>query len=164
MQDNKLIKALVLNAQLGNNSAFEQLYQITIDQIYALILRLNGNPKTAETLVKKTYVNAWLNISKKDEFTSFASWLKKIAVKTVFREKIDNDASIDDEELGPLLSKSPLEKYIQELDFNNKLVFILHDIENFSVEDISKLMGLPDKEIKKILVTTRDHLINLTEE
>ena len=163
MQDNKLIKALVLNAQLGNNSAFEQLYQITIDQIYALILRLTGNPNATEVLVKKTYVNAWLNISKKDEFTSFAAWLKKVAVKTVIREKIDSDGSTD-EELGLLLTKSPLEKYIQELDFNNKLVFILHDLENFSVEDISKLMELPEKEIKKILVTTRDHLINLTEE
>lgn len=162
MQDNKLIKALVLNAQLGNNSAFEQLYQITIDQIFALILRLTGNPKTAETLVKKTYVNAWLNISKKDEFTSFARWLKKVAVKTVVKEKIDNDSSTISE--PDFLSKNPVEKYIQELEFNNKLVFILHDIENFSIEDISKLMGLPDKEIKKILVSTRDHLINLTEE
>lgn len=163
MQDNKLIKALVLNAQLGNNSAFEQLYQITIDQIFALILRLTGNPNSAEMLVKKTYVNAWLDISKKDEFTSFAYWLKKVAVKTVVKEKIDNDASTISE-LDFLFSKSPLEKYIQELEFNNKLVFILHDLENFSVEDISKLMELPEKEIKKILVTTRDHLINLIEE
>ncbi len=162
MQDNKLIKALVLNAQLGNNSAFEQLYQITIDQIYALILRLTGNPNTAETLVKKTYVNAWLNISKKDEFISFASWLKKVAVETVIKEKINNDAA--NRELDFMFSNSPIEKHIQELEFNNKLVFILHDIENFSVEDISKLMDLPDKEIKKILVTTRNHLINLTEE
>lgn len=163
MQDNKLIKALVLNAQLGNNSAFEQLYQITIEPIYVLILRLTGNTSSAEILTKKTYVNAWQKISKKDEFSSILSWLKKIAIETVLADK-----SIENKSAGILdvkiLGDNPFEKYIQDLEFRNRLIYILHDIENFSFEEISKLSGISNDDIKTLLVTTRENLINLTEE
>ena len=163
MQDNKLIKALVLNAQLGNNSAFEQLYQITIEPIYVLILRLTGDTSSAEILTKKTYVNAWQKISQKDEFISILSWLKKIAIETVLADK-----SIEKKSAGTLdakiLGDNPLERYIQDLEFRNRLIYILHDIENFSFEEISKLSGISDNEIKSLLVNTRENLINLTEE
>ena len=163
MQDNKLIKALVLNAQLGNNSAFEQLYQITIEPIYALILRLTGNTSSAEILTKKTYVNAWQKISQKDEFSSILSWLKKTAVQTVLAEKNIEKKSTDTLNVK-ILDDNPLEKYIQDLEFRNKLIYILHDVENFSFEEISKLSGISDNEIKSLLVNTRENLINLTEE
>jgi len=163
MQDNKLIKALVLNAQLGNNSAFEQLYQITIEPIYALILRLTGDPSSAEILTKKTYVDAWQKISQKDEFISILSWLKKNAIETVLAEKSEDKKSTGamDEKF---FQDNPLEKYIQDLEFQNKLIYILHDIENFSFEEISKLSGISNVEIKTLLVNTRENLINLTEE
>src|SRR3989337_664181 len=151
MQDNKLIKALVLNAQLGNNSAFEQLYQITIEPVYALILTLTGDPSSAEILTKKTYVNSWQNISQKDEFASILNWLKKNAVETIVAEKSGDqktDGVIDDK----LFLDNSLEKHIQGLEFWNRLIYVLHDIENFSV-----------KELKTLLVNTRDNLINLTE-
>ena len=163
MQDNKLIKALVLNAQLGNNSAFEQLYQITIEPIYVLILRLAGDTSSAEILTKKTYVNAGQKISQKDEFISILSWLKKIAIETVLADKSiekKSDGTLD----AKILGDNPLERYIQDLEFRNRLIYILHDIENFSFEEISKLSGISDNEIKSLLVNTRENLINLTEE
>ena len=163
MQDNKLIKALVLNAQLGNNSAFEQLYQITIEPIYVLILRLTGDTSSAEILTKKTYVNAGQKISQKDEFISILSWLKKIAIETVLADKSiekKSDGTLD----AKILGDNPLERYIQDLEFRNRLIYILHDIENFSFEEISKLSGISDNEIKSLLVNTRENLINLTEE
>jgi len=162
MQDNKLIKALVLNAQLGNNSAFEQLYQITIEPVYALILTLTGDPSSAEILTKKTYVNSWQNISQKDEFASILNWLKKNAVETVLAERSGDqktDGVIDDK----LFPDNSLEKYIQGLEFRNRLIYVLHDIESFSLEEISRLSGFSEKEIKTLLVNTRDNLINLTE-
>ena len=163
MQDNKLIKALVLNAQLGNNSAFEQLYQITIEPIYVLILRLTGDTSSAEILTKKTYVNSWQKISQKDEFSSILGWLKKNAVQTVLEEKNIERKSTDTSD-AKILDDNPLEKYIQDLEFRNRLIYILHDVENFSFEEISKLSGISDNEIKSLLVNTRENLINLTEE
>jgi len=163
MQDNKLIKALVLNAQLGNNSAFEQLYQMTIEHIYALAVRLSGDLSSADKLTKKTYVNAWRRISEKDEFTSFADWLKKIAVQTVLTEE-NGDKNNGKDADETLFLKNPFESHIRDLEFPNRLIYVLHDIENFSLEEISKLSGKSEKEIKTLLANTRENLIKLTEE
>lgn len=163
MQDNKLIKALVLNAQLGNNSAFEQLYQITIEPIYALILRLTGDTSSAEILTKKTYVNSWQKISLKDEFTSILSWLKKNAAETVLAEKSEEQKTVGVKD-NKFFQDNSLEKYIRNLEFRNKIIYVLHDIENFSFEEISKLSGISNDEIKTLLASTRDNLINLTEQ
>jgi len=173
MQDNKLIKALVLNAQLGNNSAFEQLYQMTVQQIYALIMRLTGNSSAAEKFTKMAYLNAWQKIMAKHENDSFAGWLKKIAVKTVLEERskiksaqesiVESDREMNEIDKN-FLSSHPLEKLIHNLEFNDKLVFVLHDLENLSYEDISRLSGIPVKEIKAMIIKSRENLIILSEE
>lgn len=163
MQDNKLIKSLVMNAQLGNNSAFEQLYQMTVEQIYALTLRLTASSDHAEKFTKQTYINAWQIISQKDEFISFASWLKKVAVQTVVNsgvwDKLESSAADNQ-----IFLTNPLENHIRDLDFQSRLVYVLHDIENFSVEEISKLSSITERDVKKMLINTREKLINLTEE
>ena len=163
MQDNKLIKALVLNAQLGNNSAFEQLYQMTIEQIYALTLRLAGDTSFAETMTKKTYVNAWQKISQKDEFASFATWLKKIAAETILHEKNEFPKAEKTAEDDSLYNDS-FEANIRDLELKNRFAYVLHDIEHFSIAEISKLLGISDREIKILLVSSREELISLLEE
>ncbi len=163
MQDNKLIKSLVIDAQLGNNSAFEQLYKITIEQIYALTYRLTGQSSYAETITKKTYVNAWQNISKKNEFTPIAGWLKKIAVEMIIKEEKDLKPAKESAEDSHFYSNT-LEKHIRNLDFRNRLIYVLHDMEKFSLEEISKLIGISEDETKTILVSTREHLIDLIKE
>lgn len=172
MQDNKLIKALVLNSQLGNNSAFEQLYQMTVQQVFALNLRLTGNTALAEKITKKSYLNAWKRISEKDEFFSFAHWIKKIAIETVLRETEElkkappNNAGVNSvmNEVEERFYNNVLEKSIRDLETTNKFVYVLHDIENLTYIEISELLGLSSEEVKTSLVKTREHLINITEE
>ena len=173
MQDNKLIKALVLNAQLGNNSAFEQLYQMTVQQTFALTMRLAGDSAFAEKFTKQTYVHAWQKISQKDEFASFASWLKKIAIETVLEEKSEDtpiqessgeSKQIINETEEKFFNENPLEKFIRELEIQIKIVYVLHDIENLSYEEISKLLRIPIEQVRTLLVKARETLINLTEE
>ena len=172
MQDNKLIKALILNTQLGNNSAFQQLYQMTIESVYALILRLTGDPSLTEKLSKKTYVNAWQQISKKDESTSILNWFKKIAVETCLSDSSDESKSgfetgtskkTVDDTLEKIYNEYPLEKYLQELDHRSKLIFILHDIENLSYDEISEFLTISVEEIKTLLVNSREKLISVLE-
>jgi len=172
MQDNKLVKALVLNAQLGNNSAFEQLFQLTIESVYALILRLAGAPSHAEKLSIKTYVNAWQQISEKDESISILDWFKKIAVETYLSDSLNDtesseqtgsDKKLIDETLEKIYDEYPLEKYLQELDHRSKLIFILHDIENLSYDEISEFLNISVEEIKSLLVNSREKLISVLE-
>lgn len=172
MQDNKLIKALVLNAQLGNNSAFEQLYQMTVSKIFILSLRITSNKVLAEHFTKKTYLNAWKSISLKSEDIAFLPWLKKITVETIFTSKDSSEeAAKIDKQNGEHLNEieqnffngSSLERYISQMPTIEKSIYILHDIEHLSYREISKLLGISVEEVKTKLVQTREHLIKLTE-
>ena len=125
--------------------------------------RLTGQSSHAETVTKKTYVNAWLYISQKNEFTPFASWLKKISAGIVIQEEKDFKPAKESAEDSHFYSNT-LEKHIRNLDFRNRLIYVLHDMEKFSLEEISKLIGISENETKTILVSTREHLINLIKE
>lgn len=171
MQDNKLIKALVLNAQLGNNSAFEQLYQMTVQQVYALALRLSNSKVQAENLTIKTYLNAWARISLKSENVSFLPWLKKIAIEslTTENERIkqnSNNENLDGMTLSAdeekFFNDNGLEKHISQLQSKEKNVYVLHDIEKLSFTEISKLLSISEEELKDKLAQTRELLIGLT--
>lgn len=171
MQDNKLIKALVLNAQLGNNSAFEQLYQMTVQQIFALILRLTGSAQAAKDLTKKTYLNAWKKISEKSESLSFAGWLKKIAAETAAASRNSNSSAAKvetaaeaDQTAEDFFGQNSIEGIIRNLEYEDRLIFVLHDIENMPNEQITEISGLPLDEVKSRLIRTRENLIILSEE
>lgn len=172
MKDNKLIKALILNAQVGNNSAFQQLYQMTIEFIYALLLRLSGDSNTAEKLSIKTYLNAWQQISEKDENLTLINWFKRIAVETYLANSSEDSRdnketkaffNKDSERLKNYYNEHPLEKYLQELDYKSKIIFILHDIENLTYDEISEFLQIPVEEIKSMIVNSREKLISLLE-
>ncbi|NWF91052.1 MAG: hypothetical protein HXY50_16520 [Ignavibacteriaceae bacterium] len=172
MQENKLIKALVLNAQLGNNSAFEQLYQMTVPQIYILTVRLSGGLTLAGTLTKKTYVNAWQKISQKDEKTTFLNWLKIIAASTVLEEMGRNTLEKISSENDPqtkeneevFFNQQPLEKAIRALEFVDRFVLILHDLENLSFEIINKITSLSINDLRSKLMRSRENLMIIVEE
>jgi RNA polymerase sigma-70 factor (ECF subfamily) len=172
MQDNKLTKALVVNAQYGNNSAFEQLYRMTIESVYALLIRLTGDSSNAEKLSIKMYVNAWQQISEKEENTTVLSWFKKIAVETYLMDFSDSSESTNDDNaamqtkygaLEKYYNEYPLEKYLQELDHRSRLIFILHDLENLTYDEIKEFLHIPIEEIRRIMINSREKLISLLE-
>jgi DNA-directed RNA polymerase specialized sigma24 family protein len=165
MPDNKLIVSLIENAQGGNNSAFENLFQMSIDKVYALLLRLSGSSAAASELTTKTYVEAWQKISQKDPEELFNVWLKKVAVDTLLaNKKIVKDSgkqktlSAHDQEF---FGNNTLEGNIQKLELMEKVIYVLHDIEKFDIEEIAKKSDKSIEEVKNSLVDCRNKLISL---
>ena len=165
MPDNKLIVSLVENAQGGNNSAFENLFHMSIDKVYALLLRLSGSSAAASELTTKTYVDAWQKISQKDPDELFNVWLKNVAVDTLLaNKKLVKDSgkqktlsSNDQQFFG-----NPLEGNIQKLELLDKVIYVLHDIEKFDIDDIAKKSDKSIDEVKNSLVDSRNKLISLS--
>ena len=79
-KNNKFIRTLVVNAQHGNNAAFEQLYQMNVDRIYALLLRLTAHKTYAENITQRVFVKAWQKLALVREDFAFASWLVGLTI------------------------------------------------------------------------------------
>jgi len=154
-KENKYIRSLIQSAQHGNNAALEQLFEMNMGRIYALSLRLIGNKPEAEKLTATVFISAWKNIKFIRADTLFANWLMSLAVYNSLeelRKKQDEKSqkaagkmkkNDDDEELHV---KDPLEREILKLPETERLVIVLNKIENYTLDEVSDLLGISKQE------------------
>jgi len=153
-KENKYIRSLIQSAQYGNNAALEQLFEMNMGRIYALSLRLMGNKPEAEKLTAAVFVSAWKNIKAIRVDTFFANWLMSLAVYNALEElrkkhadkknKITGKANKNTETEIPV--KDPLEREILMLPETERLILVLNKIENYTVEEVSDLLRITNKE------------------
>jgi RNA polymerase sigma-70 factor (ECF subfamily) len=79
-------RRLVAAAAAGSSVAFESLYRRHVPRVYALCLRMTGQPATAEDCVQEAFVQAWRNLSRFETRSAFGTWLHRIAVNTVLQQ------------------------------------------------------------------------------
>jgi len=146
---------LAARAARGDVRAFEELYRLNVGRIYALCLRMSGNPSLAEELVQESFVRAWQKVGSFRGASAFSTWLHRVAVNVVLGHQRRTDrrvarvsAPLDDavpERTVPTAHPGEtidLERAIGGLPEGARTVFILHDVEGFLHHEISGLTGI----------------------
>ena len=95
-------------AQGGDAAAFEYLYQLHGRRVYALCLRMVGNPSDAEDLMQEAFLQLFRKIGTFRGESAFSTWLHRMTVNVVLmrlRKKSLPVASLEettepDEETG----------------------------------------------------------------
>ncbi len=70
-------------AQAGNAAAFEFLYQMHSRRVYALCLRMVGNPADAEDLMQEAFLQLFRKIATFRGESAFSTWLHRMTVNVV---------------------------------------------------------------------------------
>ena len=152
----------IQRAQAGNEEAFEFLYKMHSRRVYALCLRMTGNPVEAQDLAQDAFLQLFRKIKSFRSESSFSTWLHRLTVNIVlmkFRKKrhpevsIDEPVGADDEtpaqrfEMGgpdlrihATLDRMRLERAIEQLPDGYKLIFVLHDIQGYAHEEIAEIL------------------------
>ena len=166
-QDNKLIRSLVQNTKLGNNSSFEQLFKLNVSRVYSVCLRLTADPSAAEEITKEVFITTWQQILHLRDNVSFSLWLTAISVYSVLEKYRDKKTSglngrgiksggapydTDNDEI--LL----LEKAILSLPDKDRFILVLHDIEKYSDLEVADLLSMKTDEINNRLIIIRKSL------
>jgi len=162
------IRLLIKSAQQGKKNAYRELCNANLKKIYNLSLRITLNKNIAEILTQNIFIEAWENIKFLREGQAFDIWLKSIAVYKIFDEmrtsKIKNDLvekGIITENDFSVLSSDKFENLILLLPDKERIAFILHDIEEYTYEEISDFIDdMTTLEIKNMIRSTRNSLIN----
>ncbi len=71
----------VRRAQAGDPDAFERIYKLHSRRVYALCLRMAGNPTEAEDLTQEAFLTVLRKIRTFRGESAFSTWLHRIAVK-----------------------------------------------------------------------------------
>ena len=85
-------------AQQGDAVAFERIYRLHSRKVYALCLRMVGDPAEAEDLTQDVFLQLFRKIDTFRGESAFSTWLHRMSVNIVlmrFRKKQIAETSLD---------------------------------------------------------------------
>jgi RNA polymerase sigma-70 factor, ECF subfamily len=173
-------------AQAGNAAAFEFLYQLHGRRVYALCLRMVGNPADAEDLMQEAFLQLFRKIGTFRGESAFSTWLHRMTVNVVLmrlrkkslptdslEETLEPDAESSapkrdvgapDLRLTGAVDRVNLERCIEKLPPGYRTVFVLHDVQGYEHNEIADIMGCSVGNSKSQLHKARTRLRELLQE
>lgn len=154
IQDEQEPQRLIADAQRGDERAFAALYHTHSARVYALAFRLTGDQSAARELLQDVFVRAWQRLATFRGESALGSWLHRLTVNlalTSRRAEVRRLRRVGDEaELPPdggatapvAGNDLDLERAIARLPFGARTVFVLHDIEGYSHDEIARAVGI----------------------
>ncbi len=181
--DHQLVQ-VVQRAKSGELESFEVLTSRYERQIYGLARRIVGNTHDAEDVTQVTFISVLEHLDGFREEASFSTWLHRIATFAALKvlrkrrglETVALEVPVDDSSNGGSLprpdyiadwSSNPeelasrnevrglIEGALERLDEKHRLVFVLRDIEGFSVRETSEALGISEANVKVRLLRAR---------
>ncbi len=138
----------------GDRRAFERLYRKYCERIFALCLRMTGERAVAEELVQDVFVRAWQKLTLFRGDSAFGTWLHRVAVNVVLshrqksgvhkRRTVDDEQALDNAPARPVTvaDRVDLESAIAELPEGARRIFVLHDVEGYTHDEIGSFLGI----------------------
>lgn len=161
---------LVQDSLSGDERAFEQLLSKYLPPVYNFIVQLTRDRIVAEDLAQETFIKAWKNLARFDQKRSFKTWLFAIAKNTTydfFKKKKSLPFSFFEDEEGQNMldmvdaesvspetlleegeKKEVVETALQTLPERYRILLTLAYQDDFSLAEISQILGTPYNTIK----------------
>lgn len=153
---------LVQLSKQGRQQAFFELSTINLKNVFTVSYRLLADLEEAKKFSVKAFLKAWDKIKYFDENESFTHWIKNIAVRLAIEElfRIHDEKTSGDYKKKNTSEITDLEEHIISLHVEDRIIFVLHDLEGYSYKEICVYFPemIPD-EIKTRLISTREYLI-----
>ena len=173
------IAELVERFRGGDEQAFNELVRLFEKRVYAYSFQMIGNHTEADEVLQETFVRLVKNISRLRSDTNFTSFVFRIATNLCIdllrkrQRRMVNIEESDSELSGRLhleLSRTiatpedELERKelleminaaIAELPPKQQATIILHDVEGYSKEEISRIMDCPQATVRSNLHIAR---------
>lgn len=168
----------------GSIAAFELIYERYHRRTYSLCLRMTNNTTEAEDLTQEVFIQLFRKIGSFRGASAFSTWLHRLTVNQVLmhfrRRSFKNEKTSEDGEMPeqivsgtenpdkmPIVDRIALNKAIAELPNGYRSVFVLHDIEGYEHEEVSRIMGISvgtsKSQLHKARLKLRSLLIKQTE-
>jgi RNA polymerase sigma-70 factor, ECF subfamily len=181
--DSAALNEAVRLAQQGDAGAFEMIYQLHSRRVYALCMRMLGDPVEAEDLAQEAFMQVFRKIQTFRGESAFSSWLHRLTANVVlmrFRKKKPVTTSLDemtrsdddhempkheiscrDLRLAGTFDRLQLQTALAELPEGYRLMFMLHDVHGYEHNEIATLRGCSIGNSKSQLHKARKRLREL---
>jgi len=162
---------LIAGARAGDPAAERGLYEAHVDRVYRLAYRFAGDADLARDFTQDTFIRAFERLDDFRGESQFATWLHAIAVSVALNGLRDvkrrrmretgleegHEVATMGREAEPDL-KRRLKVAIDALPEGYRTVFVMHDVEGYTHEEIGKVLGVESGTSKAQLSRARAKL------
>ncbi len=160
IENTNYVNYLIELSQNERKSAFFDLCEINLSSVFTIIYRLTADYDLSRKLTVTTFLKAWEKIKNYDYKIPFVLWIKNIAINLAL-ENLNRIAGSSQEINLTEDRLKNLENLIMNLDYERRIIFVLHDLEGYSYEEVANFLNYDFvDEIKIKLIETRKYLIN----
>lgn len=164
----------------GDREAFARFVDQTSTQVYRVVLRILGNEQDAEDALQETYLKVFRSLKNFEGRSSLTTWLFRIAVNEalmILRRRKSAALSLDEDGNDDLPGAEVLQavdwcclpesdllsaeaQQVMDIAIDNlppglKIVFIMRDIEGFSIQQTAEALRLTEGVVKIRLLRAR---------
>ena len=168
-------RGLIARAAEGDAAAARALYDAHVDRVYRLAFRLAGDDDTARDITQDTFIRAFDRLGEFRGDASVGTWLHSIAFSVAMntlrtsRRRREWVGRIDESKGGagavaamerraePDL-RARLAEAIDGLPDGYRTVFVMHDVEGYTHEEIGAALGIQSGTSKAQLFRARARL------
>lgn len=178
---------LVSKLKLGDEAAFEALYERYFPRIHAFVDRRMNNRADVEETVQEVFINVFSSVDSFRGEAPFAAWVFGLTRRTIasrFKKKrhatVPLDEQLEESVAAPTVSSpvtpsadpTPLEIYeyqerlarmesraARQLSEEQRHLFVLHHLRNESIGDIARVLSKSEDAVKSNLYRARKILM-----
>jgi RNA polymerase sigma-70 factor, ECF subfamily len=163
----------VRRAQTGDVGVFEAIYRAHAAAIHTLVHRMVSDEADARELTQDTFVRAWERLTGFKGQSSLSTWLHRVAVNVVLEHlrgakrdamrmiDVDDAALAGRSDIGKLDARMDINGALARLPAGARTVFVLHDVEGYSHEEIAEMTGIAQGTARAQLFRARQRLMTL---
>ena len=160
-------------AASGDAHAFERLYRAHVGRVHSLVRRML-NDEDADEVTQDVFVRAWQKLATYRGEAAFGTWLHRLAVNVILGRRqllgqrrdrfLPDDAALATVSASrgtPELSLD-FETAIARLPEGARQIFVMHDVEGYTHEEIATQLGLAvgtsKSQLRRARMALRRHL------
>ena len=175
----ELERSLLRRLRNRDERAFRELIENHRDRVYNICYRMLGNRHESEDVAQEVFITVFKQIDTFREEAKFSTWLYRVAVNHCknrikylarrfdkARDELDEQGTNGTPIGAPVpdapdraLEGAQMEKLMQDaiaaLEEDQRIVVVLRDVEDLSIEEICEITGLPDGTVKSRLHRAR---------
>ncbi len=162
------MEELIKEAQNGDKEAFTKIILNIRNDLYKIAKTRISNDDDIEDLIQETMIETYKSIKKLRDPNKLKKWIIRILINKcnkLYKKNYKNNALINEyniENYIVLHSNQNIDDdlnfyyLIKDLKYEERIVIILHYMEDYSVNDISKILKMNKNTVKTHLFRARE--------
>ncbi|MBU6366841.1 MAG: sigma-70 family RNA polymerase sigma factor [Gemmatimonadetes bacterium] len=172
--DSETDAALVRRAVAGDESAMRLLWHRHAAPVDAIVRRLAGDPDLAQDIAQEVWIQLFRALPTWRGEASLRTWIHRLAVnrtlnalrgrrraETGVQELLEDTVAVESHDADRRMLAETIEGAVRHLPPGARAVFVLHDVEGYTHEEIAESLGITAGGSKSQLFKARARLRQL---